>query len=450
MISIYINNQLADYFGDITIKKDNPLFSNFDVEPTEHTYTLTLPTTATNVKIFSLIQYTLATPQKLPARIEIDGVPVLEGSCNVQSWNDSGYSVYFSGIAPYEDVNISPIKKMLGDTRLLGEVLRTNKDWYPNGIYIENYREGVFIRENDNPAVVVSSVLQGYIDVEQSTPYIYNTILSNFAFNCSYLCDKIASAYGFQIDLSPNLDNVFVYANDVARLKFIGEKYYAPEKSLPNLTAKTFLQNIAIACGCRINIDLRDNKITFIDLGNTEFTANKLQINSYSLDWANEFANVGEIKYKDIEEDKGERGQTEFVMQYSSPNGIFIKDKEKKLHELAFSYPMLKNESIVVPLRGEEKEDEVKDMWLVSYNENDTYLSTPPQGVNLNLPGKFQLLKNIANRHTSLKLTARINPIQFTTLNLWQPIYVDNIGKVFVKSISFKSNGESEIEGYLY
>lgn len=450
MVTIYINNQRADFFGSLTIKKDNPLLAKFDIEPTEHTYTLTLPTTATNAKIFSLIQHTLATPQKLQARIEVDGVQVLEGSCNVQSWSDSGYSVYFSGIAPYEDASISPIKKMLGDMRLLGELLETDKDWYPNGIYIENYHTGVFIRENDTPAVVVSSVLQGYVDAEQSAPYIYNTILSNFVFNCNYLCNKIANAYGFKLELSSNLDNVFVYVNDVARLKFVGEKYYAPEKSLPNLTAKAFLQNIAIACGCRINIDLRENKITFIDLENTEYTASKLQVNSYSLNWANDFANVGEIKYKDIEEDKVERGQTEFVMQYSSKNSTFIESVEKKLHELPFSYPILKDDSIVVPLRRDEKDDKPKDMWLVSYNENDTYLSTPPQGVSLNLSGKFQLLKNIANRHTALKLTARINPIQFTTLNLWQPIYVDNIGKVFVKSISFKSDGESDIEGYLY
>ena len=89
--------------------------------------------TATNAKIFSLIQHTLATPKKLSAHIEIDGVQVLDGSCNVQSWSESGYSVYFSGIAPYEDVNISPIKKMLGDAWIDNDRLFTQWNGAPMG-----------------------------------------------------------------------------------------------------------------------------------------------------------------------------------------------------------------------------------------------------------------------------------------------------------------------------
>lgn len=446
MVTIYINNQRADFFGSLTIKKDNPLLAKFDVEPTEHTYTLTLPTTATNAKIFSLIQHTLATPQKLPARIEVDGVQVLEGSCNVQLWSENGYSVYFSGIAPYEDANISPIKKMLGDTRLLGDILTFEPQLdIPNGV-------GEYSGYNGN--VVAGDANTFFLNKDNEL--VEGVVTSNVCFNAKYLIDNIAEYYGIEIDDIPAFGDLFLCQlgeKDVYPETFEGVVRYKVrlQTSVPKLTPMQLLTNVASACGYKMRVDYKNNRITFASLnyiphGYTSINSNLASINynSTPIEGVVKFKEIPPLKYKN------EQG-VELQRQYSTDDKVIIGvDGSKKFFDNMLSKMIVPTDTafpnaVIMPVNYDDKDDRFENIALVGYDADNKYIVAP----NCEM-GNLELWQAIANRHTSIKLTARINPIQFTTLNMWQPIYVDNIGKVFIKSISFKSDGESDIEGYLY
>ena len=119
MINIYINNERADFFGSLSIKKDNALFTAPNVEPSAHTYTLTFPMTDANVNIFGLAQYTLNKPTEYPARIEVDGVNVFNGSCIITSIKKDSYSVYFTEVIH----GGQGVKAMLTEERTLNEVI---------------------------------------------------------------------------------------------------------------------------------------------------------------------------------------------------------------------------------------------------------------------------------------------------------------------------------------
>jgi hypothetical protein len=446
MVTIYINNQLADFFGSLTIKKDNPLLAKFDVEPTEHTYTLTLPTTATNAKIFSLIQHTLATPQKLPARIEVDGVQVLEGSCNVQSWSKSGYSVYFSGIAPYEDANISPIKKMLGDTRLLGDILTFEPQLeIPNGV-------GEYSGYNGN--VVAGDANTFFLNKDNEL--VEGVVTSNVCFNVKYLIDNIAEYYGIEIDNIPVFGNLFVCQlgeKDVYPETFEGVVRYKVrlQTSVPKLTPMQLLTNVASACGYKMRVNYKNNRITFASLNDIPHEYTSINSNLTSINY-NSTPVEGVVKFKEVPslKYKNEQG-VELQRQYSTDDKVIIGvDDSKKFFDNMLSKMIVPAgtafpNAVIMPVNYDDKDDRFENIALVGYDADNKYIVAP----NCDM-GNLELWQAIANRHTSIKLTARINPIQFTTLNIWQPIYVDNVGKIFVKSISFKSDGESDIEGYLY
>ena len=453
MIAIYINNQLADYFGDLTIKKDNPLFSNFDKEPTEHTYTLTLPVTPTNAKIFALIQHTLATPKKLPARIEIDGVQVLEGSCNVQSWSENGYSVYFSGIAPYEDANISPIKKMLGDARLLGEVINIADVKELSGYFGD---VGAYLNYTYNgktlPAVVSADTYGWRAKASNEVSAISNR--SNATFAIGYILQRIAGVYGIRIDEVALFADLMVMqcgtktTYDEVFEGSVIEKVVLRD-SLPKLTPKQFVENVAILMGGKMKVDYYNNRISFTLLDATATPTTQLSADISTINYedvlsinAVKFADIKpfEHKYKNENDD-----EVEVVKQYSIENSVSFGegDNQSKAYTLPFSLPNVNANIIVTPLVYEEDDDRLDNIILCRYSS----LSLTP--ANIDLSDDFVLWKKVTDRHTSIKFSSRITPIQLATLDLWKPVFVDNIGNIYIKSINYKSGGESELEGYL-
>jgi hypothetical protein len=454
MIAIYINNQLADYFGDLTIKKDNPLFSNFDKEPTEHTYTLTLPVTATNAKIFSLIQHTLATPKKLSARIEIDGVQVLDGSCNVQSWSESGYSVYFSGIAPYEDANISPIKKMLGDTRLLGEVIEIADQRELTGSLgdVGAYLNYTYLGKT-LPAVVSADTYGWRARTSNEVGAIFNR--SNVTFAIGYILQRIAGVYGIRIDEVALFADLMVmqygtkHTYDEVFEGGVIEKVVLRE-SLPKLTPKQFIENVAILMGGKMKVDYYNNRISFTLLNTTATPTTQLSADINTINYQDALA-INSVKFADIKpfeyKYKNENDdEVEIIKQYSIENSISFGegDKQSKSYTLPFSLPNINANIVVTPLVYEEDDERLDNIILCRYAD---YSLT---SADIDLSDDFGLWKKVTDRHTNIKFSARITPIHLATLDLWKPVFVDNIGNIYIKSISYKSGGESDVEGYLY
>jgi hypothetical protein len=431
MISIYINNQLADYFGDITIKKDNPLFANFDIEPTEHTYTLTLPTTATNAKIFALIQYSLNKPQQLSARIEIDGVVVLEGSCNVQSWSESGYSVYFSGIAPNEDA--TPIKAMLGDTAMLSDIISFGSFQVDNSGYTGRVTDGIVV-----------GLVNAYDSVGGTT-----LIQSNVAFSVGKLVDAIADHYGITIQMLDAFNDYSVVCagKPIVRVEqFNGRPifYMDVDKSIPRITAKAFLSSISSALGYKMRIDYKSGGVTFYSLDEVDNSSVFIEHSKYNVTFNADIPVVGVMnfaQYKPLEVDT-DNGKE--VYPYTDFENVEISKGSAK-SENRISIMQMKNNGIIMPHNREEDADK-ELIALCQIYSTATYLLTI-NGYELPI---YKLYEVVADRHTTIKFSARLNSIQFVTLNLWRALYLDYIGEVFVKSINYKSGGESDIEGYLY
>lgn len=433
MISIYINNQRADYFGDLTIKKDNPLFANFDIEPTEHTYTLTLPTTATNAKIFELIQHTLSTPNKLSARIEIDGVQVLDGSCNVQSWSSGGYSVYFSGIAPYEDANISPIKKMLGDQQLISDMLKFGSVMSENGDTAGILKEGMMIGR-----------AYAYIGGENT-----ELITTNVAFSLSLLIQSIANYYGINIQQLDEFANHYVVCAgrpSVRNENFEGRPVFFVDvdKSIPRISAKSFVESVASAFGYKIKVDYINSAISFYSIDNFSTSAVEVSHSNYSVDFSKDIPIVGTFNFhqQDPFEVSTDNGKKEYP--YTTLNDVEISKGTAK-YSNKLSIMQMNGKGIIMP-RDREEDADKELIALCTIASTTTYLLA----INSYSLPNFDLFKKIGDRKTTIKLSASINPLQFKNLDLWHPIYIDNIGSVFIKSISFKSSGESDIEGYLY
>lgn len=481
MIDIYIKGKRADYFGSLTIKKDNPMFSNFDVEPTEHTYTLTLPTTATNVQIFSFLQYTLAKPATLPARIEIDGIPMLEGSCNVQSWDDSGYSVYFSGVIPYEDTADNPIKRMLADERLMNVIFANHKEW-TNITNPDKWGDGV-LWEGEN--IITKTTSKGVVDM--------------FAYRQFYYAhtDGVASlswnpTIGFSIGVMLGLIEKYyriTFNGDFSALKdcftvtnTLGYKYptttidtpaYIANR-LPKLTIKQYLQGISAMIGCRLKYSFETNIISFVNLNNIK-KATHLEALNYELDWSSAIGVIGGVEFKNIlpmtekktENVDGVEMEIETEHPLSVELSTTINNEDKKLYTIPFANPQSKDGIIILsydyfkdkkPVKLKEEQlgysviAMVNEQLNVPNSNNKGCFIPPSQGIigKSQFDEKFQIWKNASSRHTTIKLRSRINPVQFSQLDMWSPIHVDNIGNVFIKSINFKSDGESDIEAYLY
>jgi hypothetical protein len=461
MISIYINNQLADYFGDITIKKDNPLFSSFDVEPTEHTYTLTLPTTATNAKIFSLIQHTFATSKKLPARIEIDGVVVLEGSCNVQLWSDSGYSVYFSGIAPYEDTNISPIKKMLGDTTILPVILNKMLG-FDNFVSEKNYEGGaVFLQYKGIDAIARADNAEfAYKAIDSSISVVSSFQKTNFIFSAYFLINAIADYYGIKATIPKELQDVWLYTFDSPEFLDsedpISPNTYRLSSSAPMWTPKELIINVATAISDKIHFDFNNNKMTFFDLvGYSKMANNNIDTLSYSINFDKTAKIQGVVEFAnfDIKEDGGEDGEPIYIKfsnnDYTYDIGYTEGEESKIYYTNKAGVAYFNNGNIIVPTPHynneyyQELKGKVVFLGALFYGyAPSTELETIYNG------DPFMLYEDVTKRPI-VNLKSSINPLQFISMDYWKPVFIDNIGNIYIKSISFKSNGESDIEGYL-
>ena len=466
MIDIYIKGKRADYFGSFTIKKDNPLFADFDVEPTEHTYTLTLPTTATNVKIFSFAQYSLANIQGLPARIEVDGIPILNGSCNVQSWDENGFSVYFNGIAPYEDTTDNSIKRMLADESLMNEIFVgyagfDNVDASTSSGVKWSYKSAI---SGTQSAGLIRAYLLEKFPIEDA-PFIKNIQTgSRLAFTLGVILTLLEEKYRLSITASA-IKNCLILTNSADLNPDIPEL-------LPHMTAKNFLHGIAVAFGCRLKFDFQTNTITFVSLNEIK-EAKPLEIQGYNVGWNKSIGLTGEIKFTDIPpiEEKaketidGEEIEITKKFYLSSPLSSIISQDAKKSFIIPLSFPDLElipnslTTSILVS--GKYKYESVLKKEQVGYSlivdvdlnlQVDRYTGWFKQTSIISketLDSYFQILKKVINKGRIIKLKTHINPIQFTTLDMWKPVFVENIGNMFIKSINFKSDGETEIEAYL-
>lgn len=439
MISIYINDKLADYFGDLTIKKDNPLFAKPDVEPTEHTYTLTLPTTATNADIFSLIQYSLTTPQALSARIEVDGIPVLNGSCIVQSWSNSGYSVYFSGKSA--DTNV---KRLLADTATLQDIISIADTTQTDA--------GVYLFEGGEDAVV-----QGYAscvfyrDGELRT----SVVLSNLAFDNNYLIRKIASYYGVTIGTLPHV-YVMQLGKPTTEIRNIGGQmasWTIINKSIPTITAKEFLCNIAFTFGKRMEIDYRNNAIKFTDLSVASGIDMKGDIES--VEYGSQlqgFIDFKEIKPYEYQNTEGEKNNVKYSQDFKFHFGEIPQedDKEKSFYTNRFSLPKFLasadfNDSVALPSHYEDDDERLNDIALVNFVDEGSlsYLTTfNPEGQN------YSIYDKVNEKGVTIKISQRMSPVEFMSARYFKMNYINGM-PFFIKSINYKSNGESEIEGYL-
>lgn len=460
MISIFIDGKQADYFGSLTIKKDNPLFAELEKEPAEHTYTLTLPTTSINAKIFSVVQHTLAKPAILPARIEVDGVVVLDGSCNVQSWNDSGYSVYFSGVVPYEDVANNPIKKLLSDKRPLTEVFDSYSEWV--GLDVNSF--GVIEYKTNGELAIVKSHVQVRFP---NSSIIQSSLSGRIGFNIDYLVGEIAKYYGVTIDRPPFADD-FIVANATPQANY-SSKYLS--SLLPQYSALELLKNLAIIDNKKINVDYKLQKITFMDMSqvlNFPPSENRLNVSAYSLDWQKNETfekriitkQVSPIRYEYVYGNNNEKRVTYFDLVEDKE--VEINPNGNKDYELMLAIPAQYRTTIVFAeddrYDNDGKPADLEDnQWnyfvIASWNDlldldGEIGWWIPPASFTFN--NYYKLRELIAERHTTIKMNVRLSSVEFATINYWKPIYIDNVGKVWLKTINFKPDGESDIEGYLY
>jgi hypothetical protein len=438
MIEIYINGQKADYFGSITIKKDNPLFAKPNIEPTEHTYTLTLPTTATNARIFSLVQHTFATPATLQARIEIDSIPVLNGSCVVQSWNESGYSVYFNG----KDPNVN-VKRLLADTATLQDVI-TIADTTKNDA-------GVYLTENGR-ACIVKGYASGYAYKDEQLRVL--GIESNLAFDNNYLIRQIASAYGVEIDTLPSV-YVMQLGKADSYVKTINNQisYWTRiQSSIPRITPKEYLCNIAFAFGKRLEVDYRLNKIKFVDLlavSGDNIIADITNI-SYGSQLVGliDYTEIKPYEYQDIEGEKQ-------IATYSKEFGFFFgeqNDEEKKqsffTNRFSLPKPLANSDfadTIVLPSHYEEDDERLENIALVDFVNDGIYSYlkefTP-------ITEGYEVYNLVNAKGVTIKISHRLNPLKFVATKYYKQNFINGM-PFFIKSINFKPDGESEIEGYL-
>ena len=439
MIEIYINGQKADYFGSLTIKKDNPLFAKPDVEPTEHTYTLTLPTTATNARIFSLVQFTMAQPSTLPARIEIDGIQVLNGSCVVQSWNEGGYSVYFNG----KDPNVA-VKRLLADTATLQDVI-TIADTTKNDA-------GVYLTENGTACVV-----KGY-----ASCYSYRDeqlrvlgVEGNLAFENNYLIRKIASAYGVEIDTLPSVYIMQLGVADSYVKTINGQTSYWTriQSSIPRITPKEYLCNIAFAFGKRLEVDYRLNKIKFVDL--LAVSGRQMSGEIINISYGSQL--VGLIDYREIkpyeyQDAEGEKNNATYSQEFGFYFGEQSEgEKKQSFYTNRFSLPKSLDNSdffgtIAIPSHYEDDDERLENIALVGFvNEGATSYLTPFTPV----AEGYEIYNKVNEKGVTIKISQRITPVDFATAQYYKQNYINGM-PFFIKTINFKPDGESEVEGYLY
>ena len=364
MIAIYINGERADFFGSLSIKKDNPLFSAPDVEPSAHTYTLTIPTTATNEKIFGFARYTLAKPTDLHARIEIDGIEVFNGSCRITSISADAYSVYFTEVIKGGE----GVKSLLTEERTLNEVLEIAEDLDLQG------GNGVFLQSGGVAQIVEAYATSVYFR-ESLNKLQYLLTDANLAFEINYIIDKMANTYGVSIEHLPSVYLSQLGKRDTYLKTFQGTttQWLRPQTSLPWLTPKELLQNVAFALGRKMRVDYATNTITFPSLN--ELQAVKKYYNEPFTNIAYEVMG-GEITFAEIEPykytaNKGADNEVEKFVDYSAKFTYRLGNKEGKFYQNKLAIPVASDPNeptyITLPNVYEDNDKRLDSIILCNY-----------------------------------------------------------------------------------
>lgn len=479
MTTIYINNQLADYFDDLTIKKDSPLFANFDVEPSEHTYTLTLPTTKTNALIFSLVQYSLNAPATLPARIEVDGMAVLDGTCRVQSWSDSGYSVYFTGVNPHEIADNST-KALMTDERSMYDVFANYAGW--ENINIGSSLSGVKWRGQNiaNKTSNYDAIVNYYVNRQSSwregaSGNVFYTESPTLivGFSVGVMLGLIQEAFGVSIKgyLAPLADIYTITNSKVTTFKSTSE-YYA--QMLPRMSVREYLQGVSAMIGCKLNVNYSTNTILFEQISAIEnkppkaYTADKFQLNwqDTSIQKNIKFQEIKplERKYKKSVEGVEEEVTIKEEFQLSQVVSADINENGNQNYTIPFALPTQYRSNEIWLSAGLFENNELQspddEQWGYSVicEVNADLIDSGYRGwfVDSSLGDafaeRFNFLKHIAERKLVTKISAKLTPLQFASIDFFSPIYIDSIGKCYIKSINYNSSGDSDsdIEAYIY
>lgn len=444
MIEIYINNQKADFFGSLSIKKDNALFSVPNVEPSAHTYTLSLPKTATNVKLFNFIDYTFVLPAELPARMEIDGIEVFNGSCRITSISTDAYSVYFTEVIKGGE----GVKSLLTEERTLNEVISINEDLDLQG------GNGIFLQSGGVAQIVEAYATSVYFR-ESLNKLQYLLTDANLAFEINYIIDKIASIYGVSIEHLPSVYLSQLGKRDTFLKTFEGTtlQWIRPQTSLPKLTPKELLQNVAFAFGRKMRIDYDTNTITFQSLNDVQ------AVKEY---YTEPFTNIsyhdgigGKITFSEIEPykytaNKGEENEVEKFIDYSDKFSWSLGNKEGVFYQNKLSIPVASDPNepsyITLPNVYEEDDKRLENIVLCNYAvDSGLYYLTafdPSQYTD------YEVYFRVNEDGVLVKFNAHLTPIDYHNLDLFHTILV-NGQRAYIKELTYKPDAESEITAYL-
>ena len=443
MIAIYINGERADFFGSLSIKKDNPLFSAPDVEPSAHTYTLSMPTTATNEKIFGFARYTLAKPTDLHARIEIDGIEVFNGSCRITSISADAYSVYFTEVIKGGE----GVKSLLTEERTLNEVLEIAEDLDLQG------GNGVFLQSGGVAQIVEAYATSVYFR-ESLNKLQYLLTDANLAFEINYIIDKMANTYGVSIEHLPSVYLSQLGKRDTYLKTFQGTttQWLRPQTSLPRLTPKELLQNVAFALGRKMRVDYATNTITFPSLN--ELQAVKKYYNEPFTNIAYEVMG-GEITFAEIEPykytaNKGADNEVEKFVDYSAKFTYRLGNKEGKFYQNKLAIPVASDPNeptyITLPNVYEDNDKRLDSIILCNYAIDEAYYYltafNPADYTN------FEIYDRVNEFATEVKFSARLTPIDYAQLDLHRTILANGL-RAYVKELNYKPDGDTEISAYL-
>lgn len=452
MIEIYINNQKADFFGSLSIKKDNALFSAPNVEPSAHTYTLSLPKTATNVKLFNFIDYTFALPAELPARMDIDGIEVFNGSCRITSISTDAYSVYFTEVIKGGE----GVKSLLTEERTLNEVISINEDLDLQG------GNGIFLQSGGVAQIVEAYATSVYFR-ESLNKLQYLLTDANLAFEINYIIDKIASIYGVSIEHLPSVylsqlgkRDTFLKTFESTTLQWI-----RPQSSLPKLTPKELLQNVAFAFGRKMRIDYDTNTITFQSLNDVqavkEYYTEPFTNISYhdGIGGKVSFAEIEPYKYSEKHiENEGKYNEAEVSVEkfidYSDNFSWSIGNKEGVFYQNKLSIPVASdpNEPIAItlPVSYEEDDKRLENIVLCNYAvDGGLYYLTafdPSQYTD------YEVYYRVNEDGVLAKFNVYLTPIDYHNLDLFRTILV-NGQRAYIKELTYKPDAESEITAFL-
>lgn len=446
MINIYINNERADFFGSLSIKKDNALFTAPNVEPSAHTYTLTFPMTDANVNIFGLAQYTLNKPTEYPARIEVDGVNVFNGSCIITSIKKDSYSVYFTEVIH----GGQGVKAMLTEERTLNEVIQI-----PESIDLQG-GNGILLQSGGVAQIVEAYASSVYYRASLSKLQWLITE-ANLAFEINYLIDQIASIYGIDIAHLPS-----VYLSQLGERDEFGKTinntityWIRPQTSLPRLTPKDFLQNVAFALGYSMQVDYDTDTISFITLDAVRGVRGVRGVYDEPLEDISYDAINGIITFEEIEpykytKNKDEENEVEVAIPYSRDFKYQLGEGDAIYYKNKLSLPIASDPNepnhITLPNVYEDDDKRLDRIVLCDYTiESGYYYLTP---IDIEQYTAFGVYDRVNERTTTIKFKNTISPLDYSSLDMYDTILI-NGQRAYIKELNYNPEGESEITAYL-